>query len=218
MVNTFDYPWFNCFEFNPNVYSDTIPKVIAPEDNNPPSPYEQPDLIERFSVVQDLTENKLFVLFKRPSNNPYFVGIKLYVSVGGGDYVWKGTVGHVAPSVKLASGINDTVTVIPFDDTTLYGSFPASGSFWIEDELITYTSIDDINHEFEGCTRGANATSHTIDKYCKLKETNTPYITFEDDEVGQSWTIKGVSVTVYNLRADFDTSPTDTVVISWAWI
>ena len=203
-----------CFEYNPNCYSDDIPKVTAVDNNDPPSPYIQPDLVERFSVVQDLTENKLYILYKRPDGNNFFVGANINVSIGGGDYSWVKTVGHVTPSVKLASGIIDSDTVIPFDNTTLYGSFPASGSFWIEDELITYTSIDDINYEFEGCTRGGNATAHTIDKYCKLKGVDTDYITFEDSEVGQSWTIKAVSVTTYNLRADFATSPTDTVILS----
>jgi hypothetical protein len=209
-----DEIYFDCIEYNPNVYGDTIPKVLANPNNNPPSPYVPPDLVERFSVVQDLTENKLYLLFKRPANNNYFVGANIYVSVGGGDWVWKKTAGYVTPSVKLAAGINDSVTVIPYDDTTAYGGFPSSGSFWIEDELITYTSIDDVNYEFEGCTRGANATSHTIDKYCKLKQTGTEYLTFEDSEIGQSWEIKAVSVTIYNLRADFNTSPTDTVVLS----
>ncbi len=205
---------FTCAEYNPNVYSDTIPKVLYVGDNDPPSPYEAPDIVERFYAVQDLSENKIWLLFKRPDNNNYFVGAKVYVSVGGGDYNYKKTIGYVTPSVKLNAGINDVVTVIPFDNTTLYGTFPDSGSFWIEDELITYTSIDDINHEFEGCTRGSNATSHTADQYCMLKEDNTNYITFEDSEVGQSWTIKAVSITVYNLTADWATSPTKSVTIS----
>jgi hypothetical protein len=47
-----------------------------------------------------------------------------------------------------------------------------------------------------------------------LKQDNTPYITFEDSEVGQTWTIKAVSITAYNLTANFSTSPTDSVTIS----
>jgi hypothetical protein len=206
---------FTCFEYNANVYSDTIPKVTHIDDNNPPSPYEPPDIIERFYAVQDLTENKIYILFKRPDDNNYFVGAKIYVSVGGGDYIWKKTVGHVTPSVKLDAGIDDSQTTIGYDNTTLYGSFPSSGSFWIEDELITYTGISgDPDYEFTGCTRGSNAAAHTIDKYCMLKEVQTEYIIFEDSEVGQSWTIKGVSVTVYNLVADFATSPTKALTIS----
>lgn len=206
---------FDCFEYNPNVYGDAIPQVLAPLNNNPPSPYNAPDIVERLYAVQDLTENKIYLLFKRPDDNPYFVGANVHVSVGGGDWVWKDTFGYVTPSVKLDAGIDDSQTTIGYDNTTLYASFPSTGSFWIEDELITYTGVSgDPDYEFTGCTRGSNASAHTIDKYCMSKETNTPFITFEDSEVGQSWEIKLVSVTVYNLRADFATSPTDTVVIS----
>lgn len=203
-----------CFEYNPNVYNDIIPQVTAVDNNDAPSPYIAPDIVERFYAVQDLTENKIYILYKRPDDNPFFVGANIYVSVGGGDYIWKKTIGYVTPSVKLDSGIDDVVTIIPFDNSTLYGTFASSGSFWIEDELITYTSIDSINFEFEGCVRGTNAIAHTADKYCMSKETQTDFITFEDVEVGQSWEIKAVSVTLYNLVADFDTSPTKTVVIS----
>jgi hypothetical protein len=203
------------FEYNPNVYSDTITKVLASEDTSPESRYTAPDVVERFYAVQDLTDNKIYILFKRPDNNPYFVGAKIYVSVGGGDYVYKDTIGYVTPSVKLDAGIDDSQTTIGFDNSTLYGSFPSSGSFWIEDELITYTGISgDPDYEFTGCTRGSNAAAHTIDKYCMLKDSSTQFITFEDSEVGQSWTIKGVSVTVYNLVAPFATSPTKVVTIA----
>jgi len=206
---------FTCFEYNANVYNDTIPKVTAVDDNATPTPYVAPDVVERFYVVQDLTENKIYILFKRPDDNNYFVGAKVYVSVGGGDWVWKKIVGQVTPSVKLASGIDDTVTTIPFDNSTLYGSFPSSGSFWIEDELITYTGISgDPDYEFTGCTRGTNNVAHTIDKYCMLKDTNTEFITFEDSEVGQIWTVKGVSVTIHNLAANFASSPTKAVTIA----
>jgi hypothetical protein len=206
---------FTCAEYNPAVYSDTIPKVLPPGDNDPPSPYEAPDIVERFYAVQDLTENKIYILFKRPDDNPYFVGANIYVSVNGGDYVWKKTIGHVTPSVKLDAGIDDSQTVIGFDNSTLYGSFPSSGSFWIEDELISYTGISGSpDYEFTGCTRGTNATSHTSDKYCMLKESDTEYITFEDSEVGQQWTIKPVSITIYNLTADFATSPTKLVTLT----
>jgi hypothetical protein len=205
----------SCFEYNPNVYSDTIPKVLPYTWNDPPTPYEAPDIIERFYVVQDLTENKIYILFKRPDNNPYFIGVKVYKSINGGDWIWVDEVGFVTTSVKLASGIDDSVTTIPYDNTTLYGSFPDSGSFWIEDELITYTGITgDPTYTFTGCTRGGNASAHTSDKYCMLKENQTPFITFEDGDVGQDWEIKGVSITVYNLVADFATSPSQVITIS----
>lgn len=206
---------FQCFEYNPNVYGDAISKVIATPDNNPPTPYETPDTVERLYVVQDFSENKIYILFKRPDGNPYFIGAQIYVSINGGDYQWIKEVTYITPSVKLDAAIDNSQTTIGYDNSTLYGSFPSSGSFWIEDELITYTGISgDPDYEFTGCGRGISPVAHTIDKYCMLKDDYTDFITFEDANVGQTWTIKAVSVTIYNLKSDFATSPTKAVTIS----
>ncbi len=204
-----------CFEYNPNVYGDTIPKVTASDDNSTPTPYVAPDDVERFYAVQDSAENKIYILYKRPDGNPYFSGSNIFVSKNGGDWNYIKTIGYVTPSVKLDAAIDNSQTTIGFDNTTLYGSFPISGSFWIEDELITYTSVSgDPDYEFTGCGRGISPVAHTIDKYCMLKDNDTGFITFEDSEVGQSWEIKAVSVTLYNLKSDFATSPSKVITIS----
>ena len=114
----------------------------------------------------------------------------------------------------MESGIDDTQTVIPFDNSTLYGSFPSSGSFWIEDELITYTSIDDVNYEFEGCTRGSNASSHLITEYCNKKETSTPYVTFDASDIGSTWYFKLISSNVAGYTSDFEDAEENSLVIS----
>lgn len=204
-----------CFEYNSNCYSDSITKVISTTDNNPPTPYEAPDVVERFYAVQDLTENKIYILYKRPDGNPYFVGANIYVSINGGDYAWIKEITYITPSVKLDAAIDNSQTTIGYDNTTLYGSFPSTGSFWIEDELITYAGISgDPDYEFTGCGRGGSPVTHTIDKYCMLKDDYTNFITFEDVNVGQQWTIKAVSKTIYNLKSDFATSPIKVVTIS----
>ena len=204
-----------CFEYNSNCYSDNISKVISSSDNSLPTPYEAPDDVERLYAVQDLSENKIYILFKRPDDNPYFIGAQIYVSINGGDYQWIKEVTYITPSVKLDAGINDSQTTIGYDNSTLYGSFPSSGSFWIEDELITYTGISgDPDYEFTGCGRGISPVAHTIDKYCMLKDAYTDFITFEDANIGQTWTIKAVATTLYNLKSDFATSPTKAVTIS----
>lgn len=204
-----------CFEYNSNVYNDTIPKVTAPTNNVTPSPYSAPDVVERFYVVQDLSENKIYILYKRPDDNPYFSGANIFVSKAGGDWHYVKTIGYITPSVKLDAAIDNSQTTIGFDNTTLYGSFPSSGSFWIEDELITYTGISgDPDYEFTGCGRGINPVAHTIDKYCMLKEDDTGFIDFYDFEVGWSWEIKAQSVTIYNLKSDFATSPSKVITLS----
>jgi hypothetical protein len=202
-------------EYNSFVYNDAIVQVLPVPDTTPQSPYQYPSDPERVYAVQDLTENYIYTFFKRPSGDSWWIGVRIYVSANGGDYMYITTKTTPTFSVKLYSGIDDTVTVIPFDNTTLYGSFPDSGAFWIEDEYITYTSIDAVNFEFEGCVRGANASAHTADKYCYSEsEFGNPYITFEDAQIGQTWTIKFVSVNSYGVAANFDDSPTVEVTIS----
>ena len=46
------------------------------------------------------------------------------------------------------------------------------------------------------------------------KDDYTKFVTFEDYEIGQTWELKAVSITLYGLSADFSTSPTSTVTIS----
>jgi hypothetical protein len=159
--------------------------------------------------------NKIYILFKRPDNNPYFIGVNIHVSKNGGDWQWVKTIGYITPSVKLDAGIDDSQTTIGYDNSTLYSTFPSTGSFWIENELITYTGISgDPDYEFTGCTRGLSPAAHTIDQYIKLKDYYTAFITFEDYEVGQQWEIKAVSVTVHDLRANFASSPSEVITIS----
>ena len=204
-----------CFEYHSAVYSDETTQVMAVEDNNPTTPYVAPDVIERFGAVQANPVNKIYILFKRPDDNPYFIGVNIHVSKNGGDWQFVKTIGYITPSVKLDAGIDDSQTTIPYDNSTVYGAFPATGSFWIDDELITYTGIsDDPDYEFTGCTRGSSPTTHSVTKYCMLKDDYTDFITFEDSEVGQQWEIKAVSVTVFDLRANFSSSPSKVITIS----
>lgn len=204
-----------CFEYNPNVYNDVISKVTHTDDNVLPTPYAAPDIVERFYVVQDIDIRKIYILFKRPDSNPYFVGVDIFVSVNGGDWKFEKHIGYVTPSVKLDAGIDNSQTTIGYDNTTLYGSFPSSGSFWIEDELITYTGISgDPDYEFTGCGRGISPVAHTIDKYCMLKDDYTDSVYYGEPEVGQSWEIKAVSVTAFNLKSDFSSSPSKVITLS----
>ena len=203
----------HCLEYNSDVYNDNIPYCVETTSSGDlPSPYELPDQSERLNIIQDLSENKIYVCFKRPDDVPYYYGVQVFAQKGAlADYTYVTAVSSTTPSVKLSSGIDDSQTTIAFDDSTLYGSFPSSGSFWIEDELITYTGIS--SNQFTGCTRGTNATSHTSDKYCDLKQDKTPFITFEDSDVGFTWTVKVISVNVSGITSSFSTAPSDSLVI-----
>jgi hypothetical protein len=204
-----------CFEYNPNVYTDTIGKVTAAQNNVVPTQYEAPGIVERFYAVQDSIYDRIYIFFKRPDDSSYFIGAKIYVSINGGDWRYQKTIGYVTSSVKLSAGIDDSQTTIGYDNSTLYGSFPASGSFFIEDELITYSGITgDPTYTFTGCGRSGNPAAHTIDKYCMLKDDYTDYIEFESENIGQQWEIKAVSITAFNLTADFSTSPSKVITLS----
>lgn len=204
-----------CLEYNPNVYNDAIVQVFASNYNASPSTWGDPIQSERFNAIQDLTENKIWLCFKRPDNEPYWYSVQVFVQKGvGAEYSYITMLSITTPSVKLASNITDVQTVIPFDNSTLYGSFPTSGGFWIEEEYITYTSIDSVNFEFEGCTRTVGQrVAHTSDKYCDLKQADTPFITFEDSDVGNQWDIKVVTYTATGRVADIDSAPNETLTL-----
>ena len=204
-----------CFEYNPTVYTDTIGKVTAAQNNVVPTQYEAPGIVERFYAVQDSIYDRIYIFFKRPDDSSYFIGARIYVSINGGDWSYQKTIGYVTSSVKLDAAIDNSQTTIGYDNSTLYGSFSASGSFYIEDELITYAGISgDPDYEFTGCGRGGSPVAHTIDKYCMLKDDYTEWIGFGPENIGQQWEIKAVSITAFNLTADFSTSPSKVITLS----
>jgi hypothetical protein len=203
-------------EYNSNVYSDSIVSPFRTTYNATPSRWDIPAQTERFNAIQDYTENKIWLCFKRPEDEPYWYGVRVYVQNGvDAEFQYITLVSITTPSVKLASDITDVQTVIPFDNSTLYGAFPSSGGFWIDEEYITYTSIDAVNFEFEGCVRTVGIrVAHTADKYCSLKQIDTPFITFEDTDVGNQWTIRIVSYSADGIVAPNDnTTPNDILIL-----
>jgi hypothetical protein len=62
----------------------------------------------------------------------------------------------IAYETNLSSGINNSVTTIPVDDTS---AFPVSGVITIDAEQISYTGISSTT--FTGCVRGVNSTTPT---------------------------------------------------------
>jgi hypothetical protein len=195
----------NCLEYSRFIYGDDILQVF---NTTSPSPgddvYTYPDDIERVHVVQDIDNDFVWVNFKRP-DSAWWMGAQVWLKRGvSGEYVNVGQFARATYSVELLGAIDDVQTTIPFSSATLYGTFPDAGSFWIEDELITYTSIDEVNNEFEGCTRGTNATAHASGEYCHLKQTTLPRINFYNSDVGVTWYIKIVSVNIAGIVSDFD--------------
>ena len=52
-----------------------------------------PDDVERINIVQDLTENKIWVCFKRPDDNNWWMSCQIWIKKGGGaEYELIGTI------------------------------------------------------------------------------------------------------------------------------
>lgn len=209
----------DCIEYNPNVYNDevNIQDYEPNYDDQGGSSWTVPDHVERFIVVQDLVVSpgtyKFFVFFKRPDNNNYWFGAKVYVvGMYGDEYVDSFTI--PTPSVKLSASVNWSQTTIPFDASTLYGTFPASGSFYIRWEKISYSSIS--GNSFIGCTRAANGYGgeHNSNQYCNLYQNETPYILTDNRYAGLEITLKAVSFVSAGVSAPSNTAPTYPVWVS----
>lgn len=206
---------FTCMEYDSTIFGDDILPLYETSGISLPSVYARPDHVERLNCIQDLTNNYIWICFKRPDGANWFMGARIYIKKGtNADYLPVSTLGATTSSVKLYTGGIDAVqTSIPYDISTIYGTFPDSGEFWIEDELISYTSINDTLDQFEGCTRGANAASHADTEYCHLKTNLYSIINFDDSDIGTTWYIKAVSINVAGIEADYDTAPEFTITL-----
>ena len=194
---------FACLEYNRSIYGDITLPVFTSSTSTVPSLYTASSDIERFHIARDLTENRIYVNFKRPENDNWWVGGQVWLKRGlYGEYTRTAQFSKTVSSVKLSSSINDSQTIIGFDSSTLYGSFPTSGSFWIEDELISYTGIS--NNQFTGCTRGSNASSHISSEYCHLKETDNAYVVFDSSDIGTTLYFKVISVNIVGVVSSFE--------------
>ena len=57
---------------------------------------------------------------------------------------------------RLDGGIDDTVSTITLDNTY---NFPSSGTFYVDNELISYTGKNDATNQLTGCTRSADLSN-----------------------------------------------------------
>lgn len=201
-----------CLEYNRTIYSDDIGAVVTPTTTMTPSLYTQPPIISSFVAVQSTVEgeNRIYLYFSRPENTPWFSGVQVWVRRGaGGDWTQEVMINSVRSSVELSADIDDTVTTIGFDPTTLSGQFTDGGAFYIGNELIEYGSI--VDEDFINCVRGAGsttATAHSTGDRCFLYASDgVPYFLYADSDVGITLYIRLVSTTISGISADFDSSP-----------
>lgn len=206
----------SCLEYIPTVFHDSASPVIPTQSYSLPNPYVTPANPDRFEVFEDGLNSKLYFCFNRPDNEPNWVGVLIHGNLGGAGYEYLMTGYVITPSVKLNAVIDSDDTIIAYDATTMYDSFPASGSFFLGTEEIYYASINDISDQFEGCVRGYNnspMSSHADTEYCNLKKSNTPYYTYDPMYIGCSLSFQIVSVSAYDIYGDSTGAPTDTITL-----
>lgn len=203
-------------EYNSNVYGDlvNINDYDPNYDDHGGSAWTVPPHVERFSVTQCvdvLDQYKFYIFFKRPDNSNYWYGARVYIVTGSDEYVDAFSV--PTSSIKLSGAINYSQTTIPYDPTTLYGTFPTSGTMYIGQELITYTGMS--GNSFTGCGRAVNGMpmGHNVNEFCNLLVTETPYILTTNQYAGQEILLKAVSFVSAGISAPFDTAPTYPVYV-----
>lgn len=204
----------SCLEYIPTIFHDTATINIPTTSYSLPNPYTPPDNPTKFEVFEDGLTNKLYFCFDRPEDNANWVGCLIYGNFDGTNYEYLSTYYIITPSVKLNSAIDEDDTTIPYDATTMYDSFPDSGSFFIGSEEIYYSSIDDDLDQFEGCIRGYNntsASSHLSSEYCNCRKNNTPFYTYDPIYIGCTLTFKAISVSAYDIYGNSGTAPTDSI-------
>lgn len=222
------------------------------------NPNTIPFHVRRLYAHYDYATQRVYVSFYSPVEDNFWIGAKIFMSVDGADYVLIGNAfqSSVTPNVIFSStGTEETsvmaetitkycedrnfdyiYTEIPYDSTTMLGTFPASGYIWINQELIYYNGIDTINNKFIGCVRCVEVPDeqYAIDAPDDYLSWTNPLITlanyssfsfpvtsqFVDLTAEQAQTegsqieydqpvinIKAVSISAYGAEADFSTAP-----------
>lgn len=212
----------SCLEYVSNIFHDLASPYEDTDSYSLPDFYAKPDNVDRFAIIEDTVYNRVYFTFRRGSgpNNNYWQQALIYMQNGSN---WKlvCNAGIPSPSVELLGNIDESATTIPYDDSSMYDSFPASGSFWIGEEEISYIGIDDINCQFTGCGRGFNnteASSHSDNDLIILRKDNTPFYEYNiNSEVGGRINFKAISVSCFDIYSDTDLAPIASVDINgWA--
>jgi hypothetical protein len=211
-------------EYCSGIYNDSAAPYQITDSYELPNYYAIPDEVMQLACFEDTSTNMIYVTFQRPDSdtNPYWSGAGIYVSQDmGTSFQYECLIPRDNASVELLNDIGLTDTNIQFDLTTLYESFPASGSFWIQSsagvEEVAYDGIDDTNGYFQNCTRGYNNSSqmvHNGGDLCVLRAKTTPGFSYSlNSQIGATLIIKAVSTTLFGIYADPSNAPTSTLQI-----
>jgi hypothetical protein len=169
------------------------------------------DHVINLFVYEDSTISKIHVLFGKPSSfSDKWIGADVSINIGDSGFKNYNFCDRTANFTRISDDITDTTTQINFVVGSLYGSFSDSGSFFIEEEEIRYSRIDNDLGIFYGCFRGYNNTvpaSHSEGSYCYLRTENLFSYDYLGSDIGKVLTAKATSVNFYQVYADTSTSP-----------
>ena len=207
----------SCIEYIPEIYHDHY-SPFKVTTGNVLNFYAKPNHVERFLAFEDPLTQSIILTYKRPDDDPYWGNTAIYVQKGGGTWDYFKTLYGCTPSVELDGAIDSSVTTITYDPLTMYSAFASIGSFFIDQEEIYYSGMDDINSQFTGCVRGYNNTvesSHLDNTYC-VSRNKTNYedvcYPYSVNDIGVTLNFQALSISAFNIYALSAGAPTASVI------
>ena len=207
-------------EYIPSIYNDEYIEY------SPPTSYYKhddilniPDQVLNLKCIEDRRENKIWIGFSKPiTNNDWWVGAYIY-HYNPNTLLWEylGTSYWNTFTAAISSSITATQTTIPFSSTN-YDSdkLQNSGIIWIDDEMIYYGEIDDVNNMFLFCERGYKdtvAVAHSSGT-CVYLRNNLYYYEYDlVNDIAKTHSFKVISLTNFGVTSDEDTAPTVDITI-----
>ena len=206
-LETFEFK-LNLVEYIPSIYGDNY---IEPADSDffgGIDIFEFPDDVINLSAIEDTYTNKIWLGFSKPiENNNFWIGAIIYHYNPDTSLWYKlGTATVNTFTGALDSAITSTQTTIPFsfDESYDTSKLTSSGIIWLEEEIIYYGRIDDINYQFLDCIRGyydTEAVSHSSGT-CVLFKNSLYYYEYDVKyDVGKTHSFKAVSVTSFGIMS-----------------
>lgn len=202
-----------------NYHDNTTGDFVKTPDFSMKNTYTKPLSVERLTAFEDPLYQRIGLAFKKADNDSTWMGTYAYKRIVNGEwepFTLKND-GFVSPSIELNGNISISDTTIPFNPSTLYLTFPSSGSFFLDKEEIYYASINDELDQFEGCERGFNNTdpaTHNANSLCILRQTTYPYYEYSLEEVGLYLEFKVVSKSIDGMVSNAGSAPSCGITIS----
>jgi hypothetical protein len=162
--------------------------------------------VERFRVYEDKQLCRIYFMMmpsSTDSGEAYFSGVFITTATSDSEddppslteYTSvNGIIKSIPPSVAITS-IEDNY--VNYDQSTMYSSFPNSGTLIIDDEEIYYTELDEERYRFTGITRGFNGTEvqdHEEGTFAYLKSSDLYYINYDETYINKYHWFRALAV------------------------